>query len=71
MLKAYKIEIKPSKEQIIKINKSLGICRFLYNEMIMTNEILYEQYKLGNSNVKFIDGYGFDKCGLHRQTFVL
>ena len=61
MLKAYKIEIKPSEEQIIKINKSLGICRFLYNEMIMTNEILYEQYKLGNSNVKFIDGYGFDK----------
>ena len=61
MLKTYKIEIKPTEEQKDKLNKSMGICKFLYNEMIATNEILYEQYKLGNSNVKFMDGYNFDK----------
>lgn len=61
MLKTYKIEIKPTMEQKIKINKSIGVCKFLYNEMIATNEILYEQYRLGNSNVKFMSGYDFDK----------
>ena len=61
MLKTYKIEIKPTEEQKIKINKSMGICKFLYNEMIATNEILYEQYRLGNSDVKFMSGYEFDK----------
>ena len=61
MLKTYKIEIKPTEEQKIKINKSIGICKFLYNEMIATNEILYEQYKLGNSDIKFMGGYDFDK----------
>ena len=61
MLKTYKIEIKPTEEQKFKINKSMGICKFLYNEMIATNEILYEQYRLGNSDVKFMGGYDFDK----------
>ena len=61
MLKTYKIEIKPTEEQKFKINKSMGICKFLYNEMIATNEILYEQYRLGNSDVKFMSGYEFDK----------
>ena len=61
LLKSYKIEIKLTKEQRKKVNSSMGICKFLYNEMIATNEILLEQYRLGNSNKKFMSGMDFDK----------
>ena len=61
MLKTYKIEIKLTDEQKSKVNKSMGICKYLYNEMIATNELLYQQYQLGNSNKKFMSGMEFDK----------
>ncbi|MGL4671954.1 helix-turn-helix domain-containing protein, partial [Cetobacterium sp.] len=41
-MRSYKIEIKPTKEQILKIENTSNICRFIYNEMIATNELLYE-----------------------------
>ena len=47
MLKAYKTEIKPTQEQINKINQSIGICRWLYNEYLFKNKELYKQYKEG------------------------
>ncbi|MFQ7298769.1 MAG: helix-turn-helix domain-containing protein [Clostridium sp.] len=31
LLKAYKVEIKPTTKQIHKINQSIGVCRWLYN----------------------------------------
>ena len=31
MLKSYKTEINPTMEQIHKINKTIGTCRFVYN----------------------------------------
>lgn len=55
MLKAFKTEIKPTKEQVVKIKKSMGICRFLYNEYIRENIKSYEGDK------KFITGNDFDK----------
>lgn len=55
MLKAFKTEIKPTKEQIIKIKKSIGICRFLYNEYIRENIKSYKR------DEKFITGNNFDK----------
>lgn len=55
MLKSFKTEIKPTKEQIVKIKKSLGICRFLYNEYIRENIKAYERDK------KFVTGNDFDK----------
>ena len=61
MLKTYKVEIKLTDEQKLKVNKSMGICKYLYNEMIATNELLYQQYKLGNSDKKFMSGMDFDK----------
>ena len=61
MLKTYKVEIKLTDEQKLKVNKSMGICKYLYNEMIATNELLYQQYKLGNSDKKFMSGMEFDK----------
>lgn len=41
MLLAYKTEIKPTKIQIQKINQSIGVCRWLYNEYIAKNNELF------------------------------
>ena len=63
MLRAYKVEIKPTQKQIEKINKSIGICRWLYNEYLSTNNKLYNKYKQGLIDKKqaFINANDFDK----------
>lgn len=55
MLVSYKTEINPTYSQIDKINKTLGVCRFLYNAYISENIKAYKQ------NKSFITGYDFDK----------
>lgn len=55
MLISYKTEINPTYSQIDKINKTLGVCRFLYNAYISEN---IEAYK---NNKPFITGYDFAK----------
>ncbi|MCD3252361.1 RNA-guided endonuclease InsQ/TnpB family protein [Clostridium botulinum] len=55
MLRAYKVEIKPTQEQIIKIHKTIGISRFIYNFYIAHNKEIYEKEK------KFISGMQFSK----------
>ena len=55
MLTTYKTEIYPTKNQIIKIEQSMGICRFLYNEYIRENIKSYENDK------PFITANEFDK----------
>ena len=42
MLKSFKTEINPTKKQIIKINKTIGTCRYIYNLYIIHNKELYE-----------------------------
>lgn len=59
MLISYKTEIHPTSSQIDKINKTLGICRFLYNNYISEN---IKSYK---NNKSFITGYEFDKYVNH------
>lgn len=55
MLKSYKTEINPSVEQIIKINQTIGVCRFVYNLFISQNK---ENYKSGKG---YINNYEFSK----------
>lgn len=45
MQKSFKTEINPTKEQIAKINKTIGACRFIYNFYFSYNRILYEEKK--------------------------
>ena len=45
MQKSFKTEINPTKEQIVKIDKTIGICRFVYNFYLSYNRILYEEKK--------------------------
>lgn len=55
MLKAYKIEIKPTKNQITKIHQTIGVCRFVYNFYIAHNKEVYE------NEGKFVSGMSFSK----------
>ena len=59
MLRAYKTEIHPTKDQIIKINQSLGICRFLYNRYI------HENINAHQNKQPFITANAFDKYVNH------
>lgn len=55
MLIAYKTEIKPTLEQIKKINQTIDTCRFIYNFYIGHNKEIYEKEK------RFVSGYDFSK----------
>ena len=55
MMKVYKIEIKLTEEQKLKVNKTIGTCRFIYNLYIQKNKEEYEK------NKKFISGFDFSK----------
>lgn len=43
MLKAYKIEINPSEEQKYIIDRTIGVCRFIYNFYLTINKQHYEE----------------------------
>ena len=45
MLKSYKTEINPTLEQIQKIKKTIGTCRFVYNFYLAHNKKLYDDGK--------------------------
>lgn len=55
MLKSYKTEINPTLEQIQKINKTIGTCRFVCNFYLAHNKEVYGKEK------KFISGMDFSK----------
>ncbi|QPW54295.1 transposase (plasmid) [Clostridium botulinum] len=55
LLRAYKVEIKPTQEQSIKIHKTIGVSRFIYNFYIAHNKAIYEKEN------KFISGMQFSK----------
>ncbi|MGL4946056.1 MAG: helix-turn-helix domain-containing protein, partial [Cetobacterium sp.] len=61
LMRSYKIEIKPTKEQILKIENTSNVCRFIYNEMIATNELLYEMSRLIGSEKQFMGANDFSK----------
>lgn len=55
MIKAYKTEIKPTPKQIEKIKQTQGVCRFVYNLFIATNQERHQQ------GLKYLSGYAFSK----------
>ena len=55
LLKSYKTEIDPTLEQIQKINRTVGTCRFVYNFYLAHNQEIYKKEK------KFISGMDFSK----------
>ena len=53
MLKSFKTEINPTAEQKVKINKTIGTCRYVYNFYLGYNKTLY------NNEGKFMTGKSF------------
>ena len=53
MLKSFKTEINPTVEQKIKINKTIGTCRYVYNFYLSHNKTLHD------SGEKFMSGKSF------------
>ena len=52
MLKSFKTEINPTAEQKIRINKTIGTCRYIYNFYIDYNKALHdkgEKFMMGKS----------------------
>ncbi len=43
MLKSFKAEINPTPEQRVKINKTIGTCRYIYNFYLAHNKELYDK----------------------------
>ena len=41
MLKSFKTEINPSEEQKVKIHKTIGTCRYVYNFYLAHNKEIY------------------------------
>lgn len=53
MLRSFKTEINPTVEQKVKINKTIGVCRYIYNFYIGHNKALHDK------DEKFMTGKDF------------
>jgi putative transposase len=55
VLKSFKTELRPTDEQADKIRRTIGVCRYVYNLFLATNN---ERHKSGE---KFMSGIEFSK----------
>ena len=53
LLKSFKTEINPSEEQKVKIRKTIGTCRFIYNFYLAHNKKLHEKGEKFMSSNRF------------------
>ena len=53
LLRSFKTEINPSEEQKVKIHKTIGTCRFIYNFYLAHNKELYDKGEKFMSSNKF------------------
>ena len=53
LLKSFKTEINPTDEQKVRIRKTIGTCRFIYNFYLAHNKELYESGKKFMSSSQF------------------
>ena len=53
LLKRFKTEINPTEEQKVRIRKTIGTCRFIYNFYLAHNKELYESGKKFMSSSQF------------------
>ena len=53
LLKSFRTEINPSEEQKVRIRKTIGTCRFIYNFYIAHNKELYDNGEKFMSSSRF------------------
>jgi len=77
--KAFKFRLVPNKEQQTQISKTLGCCRFLYNQMLEEKQIKYKskdtsklktekQYKIDFSFLKEVDSIALQQARIDLKT---
>ena len=74
LLKAFKTEIAPTEEQRMKIIRSIGVARFLYNQYLAYNRKLYKMYQRGlldSCQKHFVSANNFDKYVNHKLKLEL
>ena len=65
MLVSYKTEINPTKEQIQKINQTIGTCRYVYNFYLVTQKKRYEHGEKIQSAMDFSKWLNNDYLSQH------
>ena len=53
LLKSFKTEINPTEEQKVRIRKTIGTCRFIYNFYLAHNKELHESGRKFMSSSQF------------------
>lgn len=53
LLKSFKTEIDPTPEQKVKIQRTIGVCRYVYNFYLAHNKELYDKGE------RFMNGKAF------------
>lgn len=59
IVKALKMRIYPNKEQALKIDKTIGSCRYVYNHMLARNKKVYERR---NEHLSYYDMQNLLPC---------
>lgn len=67
MLRTFKVEINPTDVQKIKIHKTIGVCRFIYNFYIAENKRVYEKDKVFLSAFRFSKWLNNDFIPNHQE----
>lgn len=67
MLRTFKVEINPTDNQKIKIHKTIGVCRFIYNFYIAENKRVYERDKVFLSAFRFSKWLNNDFLPNHQE----
>lgn len=69
MLKSFKTEINPTTEQKVKINKTIGTCRYIYNFYLATQKERHEHGKKLQSAMNFSKWLNNDYLPQHEELF--
>ena len=69
LLKSFKTEINPTEEQKVKIRKTIGTCRFIYNFYLAHNKELYESGEKFMSSKQFIVWLNNEYLPSHPEYF--
>ena len=68
MLKSFKTEIDPTPEQKVKINKTIGTCRYVYNVYLSHNKALYDKGEKFMTGKSFSVGIKSSPVSFNRQA---
>lgn len=67
--RALKVRLYPNKEQETQILKTLGSCRFLYNQMLAERIQIYENWKASEQDIRILYEYKYKTEKQYKEEF--